>query len=93
MQLARKDVLRSLTRKGFRREQRTKHTFFIYYDKDDKKAGISTFVSRGSGHKSLGDTLVQTMAQQCGLTQAQFVELVDCSMSRDDYDRLVAEAE
>ena len=37
--------------------------------------------------------LVATMAEQCGLTKAQFVKLVDCSMSRDDYDFLVARKE
>lgn len=93
MQLARKDVLRSLTRKGFKREERTKHTVLTYHDQEDKKPGFSTLVSRGSSYKSLGDTLVNTMARQCGVTTAQFAELVDCSMSGDDYDRLVAQAE
>lgn len=93
MQLARREVLRSLKRKGFQRNDRTKHIFLIYHDKDGKKPGISTFVSRGSSYKSLPDTLVGAMAQQCRLTTAQFVELVKCPMSRDDYDALVAEVE
>ena len=93
MQLSRKDVLRSLTRKGFKRNEGAKHTVLMHHDREDKKSGFSTLISRGSGYKELRDTLVGTMAQQCGLTAAQFVELVDCSMSRDDYDRFVAQAE
>ena len=93
MQLARSKVLRSLKRKGFTRDNRTKHIFFIYHDKEGKKPGISTFVSRGSDYKSLGDNLVGTMAEQRCLTTAQFVDLVNCPMSQDEYDDLVTEAE
>ena len=93
MQLARKKVLRSLKRKGFKQAEGARHTLLTYHDKEDKKPGITTLVGRGSGYKSLGDTLVGDMAQQCGLTTAQFEALVNCPMSRDEYDNIVAEAE
>ena len=93
MQLQRRDILTSLPKKGFERSEGTKHTHLLYRNKHGKKLGFSTQVSRGGKYKELGDTLVAAMAAQCGLTKAQFVELVDCSMSRDDYDILVAPKE
>ena len=93
MQLPRKDVLRGLTKKGFELKEKTKHTGLTYYNKQGQKTGSSTIVSRGSNYKVLGDTLLNSMADHCGLSTAQFVELVDCSMSQDEYDRLIAETE
>ena len=79
MQLQRRDILTSLPKKGFERSEGAKHTHLFYLNKHGKKLGFSTQVSRGKKYKELGDTLVATMATQCGLTKAQFGELVDCS--------------
>ena len=89
VQLRRRHILASLQGKGFELSEGAKHTHLSYRDKQGKKLGFSTQVSRGGKYKELGDTLVATMAEQCGLTKAQFVELVECSMSWDDYNLVV----
>ena len=93
MQLERRDVLTNLEHKGFEKKEGKKHTVLIYHNKEGKKTVINTIVSRGTKCKSLGNDLVGTMAKQCGLTTPQFVSLIDCSMSRDDYDHLVKESQ
>ena len=89
MRLKRRDVLSNLQRKGFISKERGRHVFLIYHNADGQKTEISTFVSRGTKYKDLGDDLVSSMAKQCKLTIGEFGELVDCSMSRDDYEGLV----
>ncbi len=91
--LERRDVLRNLTRKGFQDDRRTAHTVLIHHDAAGQKTGIATLVSRGTKYKTLTSALVSTMAKQCRLTTAQFVQLVSCAMTRDEYDAHVAPPE
>ena len=90
MQVLRNKVLANLQKKGFKRVERKRHTQLTYYNKEGKKPGFSTLVSRGTKYRELGTTLVATMAHQCGLkTPQEFLQLVNCSMSQDDYDDLL----
>ena len=89
MQLQRKDVVKNLTAKGFEKHKKTNHDVFIYRNKQGQKTDIRTLVSRGTNYRTLYVGLVTEMAKQCRLTPGQFIELVDCSLSRDDYDHLV----
>lgn len=61
------------------------HEFYILWDDKDRKTRIHTKLSRGSGHKEIGDDLLAKMAKQCRLTKAQFLELIDCTMSGSQY--------
>ena len=90
MQIDRKDVLQSLQKKGFVCTERTKHTFLTYHNKLGKKTRIFTFVSRGTSYKSIQEPLIAKMARQCKLANSDFLDLVDCSMSQDTYDDLIA---
>lgn len=85
----RKDVEASLERKGFERDERH-HRYFVYWTLGGKKTPIRTRTSHGSTHKILGDVLLAQMAKQCGdLRKADFLDLVDCPLSREDFERLV----
>ena len=85
----RKDVEASLERKGFERDERHHH-YFVYRTQAGKKTTIRTRTSHSSSHKSLGDPLLAQMAKQCGgLRRADFLELVDCPLSRKSFERLV----
>ena len=92
MQLARREILKSLKRKGFAETpgKSRNHTFLAYHDLSGQKTAAFTLLSRGSQHRSIGPGLVTTMAEQCKLNKEQFVLLVRCPMSREDYNRLVA---
>ena len=78
-------VRASLANKGFR-EKPGDHVFLIYHDLDDRQTGIRTKLSRGSRPKDLTPAMQSTMARQCGLSRPEFESLVDCSMSRDDFE-------
>lgn len=90
MQRDRRDVQQSLSRKGFEESESNHHTHYIYHTADGQKTPVKTRVSRGSSYKSLGDDLLGKMAKQCKLTKADFIDLVDCPLSREEYEmRLV----
>ena len=79
-------VQASLTNKGFREKHGGDHVFLIYHDSDDRKTSIRTKLSRGSRPKDLKPAMQSTLARQCGLSNREFKSLVDCSMSRDDFE-------
>jgi len=78
----RKNVEASLLRKGFVLDE-TDHRCYIF--KVENRVVAMTKVSRDTQYKDLHSDLIAKMARQCSLTKYQFLELVDCSMSKDDY--------
>lgn len=75
----------ALVQKGFR-EQDGDHHYFVYWTADGRKTVARTKTSHGSG-KDLGDSLLTQMARQVKLTKGAFLELVDCPMSREQYEK------
>lgn len=73
----------NLTSKGFAKSEGDHH-YFHYYSKAGKKSRVFTKTSHGS--KEITDSLLALMARQCKLTKADFLRLVDCPMSRDEYE-------
>lgn len=54
--------------------------------------GVTTLVTRIShGSRFIGDHLASLMANQCALRLKEFWELVDCSLTAEQWDVLVAE--
>ena len=74
-------VIAGLERKGFQRREND-HTFLQLW-MAGRKTAIYTKVSHGE--KEIGDKLLGAMARQICLTRRQLLELVDCSMSAEDY--------
>jgi len=91
MPLDRRDVEKALQQKGFDPSSGD-HSFFAFYTMSGKKTSVWTKTSRGSGHKTLGDNLVSAMAKQCGLTKGQFLQLIDCPLSREELERILIES-
>jgi len=87
MQRDRRDIVQNLSRKGFQETESAHHTHLIYHTADGKKSAVRTRVSRGSSYKSLGNDLLGKMAKQCKLTKGDFLDLVDCPLSRDDFEK------
>jgi hypothetical protein len=85
MPLERGVVAAALTFKGFKSIEGD-HTFFIYYSQAGKKSTVRTKTSHGSGYKDIADHLVSQMAKQCKLTTKEFKDLVDCPLSRQEYE-------
>lgn len=85
MAIERKIVEIGLQQKGFRKDDRDHH-FFIYWAENGKKTSIMTKTSHGSAYKTLGDNLVSQMARQCNIPTQSFLDLINCPLSRTDYE-------
>lgn len=85
MPLKRSIVERSLESKGFVKAFGD-HSFYIYHSKKGLKTIVRTKTSFGSGHKDISDSLVSQMAKQCKISTKDFRNLVECPLSRDEYE-------
>ena len=90
MPRSRKDVEATLKKKGFQ-ETEGDHHFFVYHTKKGKKTLAKTKTSHGM--KDISDDLLSQMAKQCKLSNRQFLDLVDCSIDRDDYEGILSSSQ
>ena len=82
------EVEKSLLNKGFEAGGGDHHYFF-YYSKAGKKTIVRTKTSHGA--REIDDNLLAQMAKQCKLSNADFGLLVECPLSRDEYEaKLIA---
>jgi len=81
-------VEKGLVSKGFKKSNRG-HRYFQYYSHDGKKADARTKTSHSPREKTIDLRRMREMAQQCGLEAREFVDLVQCPLERDDYERLL----
>jgi hypothetical protein len=79
-----RDVETGLLNKGFQ-QQPGDHNYFVYVALDGKKALVKTKTSHGRGF-DISDSLLGMMARQCALPRAQFLKLIECPLSREDYE-------
>lgn len=86
----RRTVENALERKGFRRTERH-HSFFHYYTNAGERTRVWTKTSHGRGGADIDRGLVKRMAHQCKLTADEFRDLVECPMSRSEYEQLLRE--
>jgi hypothetical protein len=76
----------SFLKKGFQQKDGGDHLRYIYLSSDGKKTAVHTKMSRGSKYKYLSDPLIAQMAKQCMLAKSDFLALVDCPLTRQDYE-------
>lgn len=82
------DVEKGLLNKGFL-SGGGDHNYFFYHSKAGKKTIVCTKTSHGA--REIDDNLLAQMAKQCKLTNKDFGLLMDCPLSRDDYEvKLIA---
>ena len=90
MQRSKKDVESALKKKGFI-QQEGNHHFFRYHTPDGQPTSIITKTSHSG--KDIGDNLLKAMSLQCKLqTAKEFLNLVDCPMSKEDYHEHLTES-
>jgi hypothetical protein len=85
----RKDVESGLLNKGFNRKDGDHH-FFIYWTKDGRKSRVFTKTSHSG--KDISDDLLSMMSRQCKVTRQNFFRLVDCPLTREEYETLLNQA-
>lgn len=89
MSLETNKIRKSLKKKGFAEDVDGHHIKYVL-QRENLTDSISTHVSHG-GKKTIGKGLVGEMAKQCKLKPTQFRELVNCTMSGDDYIKELAD--
>ena len=80
-------VIENLQRKGFRKRQGGDKYFHLYVD--GKKTAVFTFVSHGE--REIHDGLLGQMAKQTRLVKKEFLDLIDCPLTEEQYVRLLRE--
>jgi hypothetical protein len=81
-----RQVISALKTKGFLADEDRHHIFLIYETIDGRKTSIRTRVSQQSGGSDIGDRLLGAMARQTKLNRRDFEQLVDCYLSREQYE-------
>lgn len=89
----RDDVVAALTKKGFI-QSNNDHMKFSYVNSAGKKTQVWTKISHGSSHKDITVPNLSRMASQCKLSNSDFERLLDCPLSRENYeDMLVSQGQ
>jgi hypothetical protein len=81
-----REVLGGLKRKGFVEEREGHHIFLIYETTAGLRTDIRTRLSHQSGGSDIGDPLLGAMARQVRLSRRDFDQLIDCPLSRVEYE-------
>jgi hypothetical protein len=90
MPRAKDGIERGLLRKGF--EQREgDHHYFVYRNLRGEKTALFTKTGHTPKMRDIPDNLLALMARQCRLSKADFLNLVDCPLSREEYERRVSQ--
>ena len=83
----------ALLKKGFE-DKEGDHHFFIYHTLQGKKSSIRTKTSHTPKMKEINDGILAQMAKQCRLNKQDFMNLIDCPLSREQYEaRLIEKGE
>lgn len=81
-------VEQSLLKKGFKKKDGDHH-YFNYYNLNGQKTAIFTKTSHTPKMRDIPDSLLSLMAKQCRLNKSDFLDLVDCPLSREEYEKKV----
>jgi len=85
MQRDARDIESALLKKGFLKTPGDHH-YFKYQTTTGLITPIKTKTSHTPKQKSIGDSLLGKMCRQCRLSKSQFLDLVDCPMTREQYE-------
>ena len=81
-----REVKAALLRKGFAGESKRDHLYYFFLN-EGTKTRIYTKISHGE--TDIGDPLQSQMSKQMKLTRSQFKDFVSCTLSGDQYLRLL----
>jgi hypothetical protein len=79
--LSQNEVEAGLGKKGFKRSN-TDHRYYILYINEKREA--ATFLSHGK-NQDIPAPLLGAMAKELGITTSEFINLVKCPLSTEDY--------
>ena len=77
-----KQVEKALEKKGFIKVV-THHKRFYFNNNEGKRTEVRTYISHGK--KEINDYLIESMSKQTKLSKEQFINLINCPLSKDEY--------
>jgi predicted RNA binding protein YcfA (HicA-like mRNA interferase family) len=80
-----KDIESALTSKGFKKVDTHHEMYWLYYD--GKKTQVRTRISHSE--KEYDNGLIALMAKQAKLSKAEFLDLINCPLSKEEYLKLL----
>jgi hypothetical protein len=86
------DVESALKKKGFNQTEGDHH-WFVYVTIEGEKTTSKTKTSHTQKMKDISDNLLSQMARQCRLSKKDFLDLIDCPLSREAYEDILKEQE
>ena len=86
--IKKRDVEEALTEKGFVKDNRKKHISLRYYTISRVETPVNTIISRGNKKLDIDINILSVMATQCKLQLKDFRLLIDCTLSRTQYEEL-----
>ena len=86
--MKKRDVAKGLKGKGFDEDKGRDHIYYTYRTLGGAKTTVSTKISHGSSG-DIDISLLGLMARQCLLPIPSFRRLIDCTLSREDYEQEV----
>ena len=78
-------VNQSLLKKGFIKKEGAKHTLYLFF-REGKKI-CETFMSRDE--QNINEYLINKMRQQVYLNKRDFIKLIDCPLSEEEYIKIL----
>lgn len=78
-------LINGLLKKGFMRDVNADHIYFYWFDADGNPTDVQTKISHGATGETIGSNLIAKMARQCRITTKQFLDLIDCRLSPEQY--------
>jgi hypothetical protein len=88
MVLDKNDVKKSLNGKGFQMDKKKHHLYFTYFTLKGKKTRIYTYCSHSS-ESDIDDYLIRRMAEQCNISKAEFIDLINCPLRQAEYEKIL----
>jgi hypothetical protein len=86
-----RDIELTLTGKGFTRREGDPHDF-VYVTLQGQKCRAHTKTSHTPKRKEIGDGLLGQMAKPFGPTKPEFLDRMDCPLSREAFETLLGNA-
>jgi hypothetical protein len=85
-----RDIRSGLAAKGFTVDEQRRHIVLVYEDLQGRTTTARTLISHGAGGNEIHDALLGRMARQVGFARKDFLRLIDCPMSREEFDSVIA---
>ncbi len=84
-----REMKKVIANKGFEKEERTKHDFYLHHFPDGRRSGKYTFFSRGTSERELSIKRQNEIAKQMGLQLGEFKDFMACTMTLEGYNEVL----